>query len=29
MPDDLVVQIPVLKKLIAALRIPLYESRGL
>ncbi len=27
MPDDLVVQIPVLKKLIAALRIPLYESQ--
>lgn len=26
MPEDLVVQVPVLKKLIAALRIPLYES---
>ncbi len=27
MPEDLVVQVPVLKELIAALRIPLYESR--
>ena len=27
MPDDLVVQIPVLKELITALRIPLYESQ--
>lgn len=26
MPEDLVVQVPVLKKLITALRIPLYES---
>ena len=26
MPEDLVVQVPVLKELIAALRIPLYES---
>jgi DNA polymerase I len=28
MPEDLVVQLPVLKKLIAALKIPLYESPG-
>ncbi len=28
MPEDLVVQMPVLKKLITALRIPLYESPG-
>ena len=27
MPDDLVVQVPVLKELITALRIPLYESQ--
>ena len=27
MPDDLVAQVPVLKELIAALRIPLYESQ--
>ena len=28
MPEDLVVQVPVLKKLITALRIPLYESES-
>jgi DNA polymerase I len=28
MPEDLVVQIPALKKLIAALKIPVYESPG-
>ena len=28
MPEDLVIQLPVLKKLIAALKIPLYESPG-
>ena len=28
MPEDLVVQVPVLKELIAALRIPVYESPG-
>jgi DNA polymerase I len=28
MPEDLVVQVPVLKKLIAALGIPVYESPG-
>ena len=27
MPEDLVVQVPILKELIAALRIPLYESQ--
>ena len=28
MPEDLVVQVPVLKKLISSLRIPLYESEN-